>query len=463
MKINLVKDNKVKSKLKRDKALRSVVNKQLEAYEYVNPAVESGAIEVGIEEEVGQVTQASLRQHIDVGTSKKLFDFKLSGGPFHVSPTRNGRHMLLSSLSGQVSVIDRIAMKPLFDTNVEEAIVDSTFLHNHTMFATAQRKCAYIYDGLSGAEIHRLKDVSRATHLDFLPFHFLLVSWSENGIIRYLDTSTGQGVAKHFSGMGPCHSLRQNISTGVVHVGHGDGHVTLWTPSIAEPVMKLRAHFGPVTAMGTYGDSMLVTGGSDSKWKIWDLRRADQPVGSYSYTGTAPSSIDVSQTGAVAIGNGPRVTVYPGEVFKTKTKPLLGELTGGQIESVRFCPFEDILLLGSDSGVGTFLVPGAGSGEFDSFGPNPFETRHQRREGEVKSLIEKLRPDMITLPSGISAIGSVAPPQPKVLVQQKLKSKKMTKRRMVTEADIDASTALKKGESLGVPSAGRYNPLTRFK
>ena len=347
------------------------------------------------------------------------------------------------------------------DFTVDENVVDATFLHNYTMFAAAQRKCTFIYDTVSGAEIHCLKDHARVSHLEFLPFHFLLASWSEQGIIRYLDTSTGQQVARHFSKMGPCHSFRQTQSTSIINVGHGDGCVSLWSPAHAEPLMKLKAHRGPVTAIATHEQSYLVTAGGDFKWKLWDIRKPDSAVSCFKYRGAPPSSIDVSQTGMVGIGNGVRISIYSKDVWKTGAqKPYLSHMVQDGVNSVRFCPFEDILLLGKGDGIGTMLVPGSGSGDFDSFINNPFETRNQRRETEVKSLLEKLRPDMITLPFALDKIGAVAQPvQEDAAPKKKLIGKKQLKRRQATGSTVES-----KYQGLGTAgSDGRYDALARFK
>lgn len=466
-KIAAMKDLRVRSKLKRTREFKSAVSKQLDAYSYVNPAVERGFIEENTDGfSNARLNQEELRKEVDVGTLKKLFDFELEGGPFSMRPTRNGKHVIVGGKRGQLSVVDRTSMNPMCDITVDESVLDVTFLHNYTMFAAAQRKCTYIYDTISGAEIHRLKDHPMVTHLDFLPEHFLLVSWSENGIIRYLDTSTGQLVARHFSKMGPCHSLRQSDSTGIVHVGHGDGCVSLWTPSIAEPVLKIQAHYGPVSALACHEEMYVVTAGGEGRWKIWDLRKANAPLSSYSYRGAPPSSIDVSQTGMIGIGNGVRVSVFSAETFKTRANaPYLTHHVPQGVNTVRFCPFEDLLLLGKYNGIASMLVPGSGSGDFDSLGINPFETRNQRREGEVRALIEKIRPDMISLPFAVKTIGNVAEQstvEDKKVVK-KSKGKSQAKRRAVSEFDAARPRTSTKLDRLGKMNGDKsYNPLTRF-
>ena len=464
MKLSEVKDLRVKTKIKRERQFHTAVKRQIEAYSLINPLVENGTIEVEeAENEDTRMTQAAILKAVDVGTKKKVFNFDLEGGPFVMNPTRNGRHVVIGGKGGQLSVVDRTTMQPMCDFTVDESVLDVTFLQNYTMFAAAQRKYTYIYDSISGAEVHCLRDHDKVTHLDYLPYHFMLVSWAENGILRYIDTSTGQQCARHFTKMGPCHSMRQNQSTSVVHVGHTDGCVSLWTPSIPEPVMKIRAHYGPVSALACHDQMNIVTAGGEGKWKIWDMRKADKPVSAYSYKGAPPSSIDVSQCGMIGIGNGVRVSVYPSEAFKQKVKaPFLTHSVPNGVNSVRFCPFEDLLLLGKNNGIGSMLVPGSGSGEFDSFNNNPFETRTQRREGEVRALIEKLRPDMISLPFAVESIGGVADkivedPAP----VRKVFGKKQMKRRVASEQDANVES---KFEKLGrVGQSGKYDALTRFR
>ncbi len=56
------------------------------------------------------------------------------------------------------------------------------------------------------------------------------------------DTSTGQIIAQHRTKMGPCDVLRHNPYNAVSLLGHAQGVVTMWTPNMTSPAVKMLAH-----------------------------------------------------------------------------------------------------------------------------------------------------------------------------------------------------------------------------
>lgn len=65
--------------------------------------------------------------------------------------------------------------------------------------------------------------------------------------------------------------------------------------------------------------------------------------------------------------------------------------------SVVFCPYEDILGVGHSAGFSSLLVPGSGEAQFDSNEADVYESHNRRREREVRGVLEKIQPDLITL------------------------------------------------------------------
>lgn len=173
----------------------------------------------------------------------------------------------------------------------------------------------------------------------------------------------------------------------------------------------MQCHQGPVLALAMSGQHTMVTSGVDRQVKIWDLRKYESVS---SWTMPSPvTSLDLSQRNdMLALGFGPNVHVWQDVVKRghnhgTQTPPLyMTEVLSGHISTrVRFQPFEDVLSVSTDKSWHSLVVPGSGEPNFDSFEANPFETSKQRRETEVRGLLEKLRPEMITLEP--FAIGSV--------------------------------------------------------
>jgi len=190
--------------------------------------------------------------------------------------------------------------------------------------------------------------------------------------------------------------MRQNRANGVLCLGHGKGLVTMWSPNMSTPLVKMMCHRGPVTDIAIdRGGYHMVSSGLDGQLKVWDVRTYKE-LHSY-FTPRPAVSLDISDKGMISVGYSNKVQVWK-DALRTKQKsPYMTQRLKGPTRQVRFVPFEDVLVSSHDKGITSLIIPGAGEANFDSFENNPFETKKQRRERTVVSLLEKLQPDMITL------------------------------------------------------------------
>lgn len=365
---------------------------------------ESGFLEPeGELERTYKVRQAEIKQDVGIETAKKGFELRLDGlGPYTADYSRNGKDLLLAGRKGHVATMDWRTGKLGCELHLGETVRDAKWLHNNQYFAVAQKKYVYIYDA-QGVEIHNLQDHIDVTHMEFLPYHFLLSTIGNAGYLKYQDTSTGKLVAQMPTKQGSPTAFGQNPHNAILHVGHQNGTVSLWSPNDTKPLVKVLAHRGPVRslAMDREGRYMVSTG-QDLKMSVWDIRMFKE-VNNY-FLRQPGSSVAISDKNLTAVGWGTQATIWKDLFQKNKDdqvkvqSPYLSWGAEGQrVERVRWCPFEDVLGISHDKGFSSALVPGAGEANYDALEINPYENVKQRQEAEVKSLLNKLQPEMISL------------------------------------------------------------------
>ncbi|KAJ8024819.1 WD repeat-containing protein 46 [Holothuria leucospilota] len=363
---------------------------------------EPGFLEVGEGEETYEVRQSEIVSSVDIASATKHFELNLNQfGPYRMNFTRNGRHLALGGKMGHLTGIEWISKNLLFEINVMETITDIQWLHLETMLAVAQKKWLFIYDN-SGIELHCIKSMSDVLRMTFLPYHFLLVGSTGYGALQYLDVSIGKLVAEIKTKLGRLNVMAQNPQNAVIHLGDSKGTVTLWTPNQPEPVVKMLCHRSAVRSIAVDAKGLyMATSGVDRTINIFDVRTY-KPLQSYRIAHGA-NELHFSQTGLLAAASNNVVEHF--KVFKdccitSQTKPYMVHRLKDAISGLGFCPYEDVLGVSHSNGYASLLIPGAGEPNFDAFEVNPYMTKKQRKELEVKSLLEKIQPELISLDPG---------------------------------------------------------------
>jgi U3 small nucleolar RNA-associated protein 7 len=200
-----------------------------------------------------------------------------------------------------------------------------------------------------------------------------------------------------------------------MHVGHQNGTVSLWSPNNTTPLAKMLCHRGPVRSltMDREGRYMVSTG-QDSKMAVWDVRMF-KPVNEY-FLRRPGASVDISDRNLTAVGWGTQTTIWQDlftkhrdDQVKVQSPYMAWGGEGQTIERVKWCPYEDILGIGHNQGFSSIIVPGAGEPNFDALEVNPYENAKQRQEGEVRQLLNKLQPEMISLnPDFVGSLDSAS-------------------------------------------------------
>jgi U3 small nucleolar RNA-associated protein 7 len=277
-----------------------------------------------------------------------------------------------------------------------------------------------------------------------------------------MDTSTGAGVTKIMTKHGPCDVMTHNPQNAVIHLGHHGGTMTLWTPNQHTPVVKVFCHKSPLTSIavdptGRY----IVTSSMDARYKIWDIRKTYQSVDSY-VSPKSISTMDISQSGLLSVGFGHNIQVWKDMFSGQKQKePYMNHfIKNSTINQIAFCPFEDVLGIATDKGFSSILIPGSGEANFDSHEINPYQTKAQRGEKEVHSLLEKMQPQMITL--NPEAMGAIDQADKSTLTDEKFD--KIREKREKRKKKLQKKYANKKGSQTATAKAiMKANRITKIK
>ncbi|CAI5520985.1 unnamed protein product, partial [Closterium sp. Naga37s-1] len=457
---------RLKAKMEhREKVIGQGVLTAAQAEKWLLPS-EAGYVEAEGVERTSNVSQADIVQHVGAASRRAAFDLKLPElGPYKAAYSLNGRSLLLGGRKGHLAVVEWRRCHVTTEIQVRETVHDVCFLHNEQFFAAAQKRYTFIYDK-RGIELHCLKNItgSGALRLQYLPHHMLLASISKGGVLDYVDTTTGRHVAQCKTRKGRCDAITADSRTGVISLGHSNGTVSLWSPSMGTPLATLLAHHAPLTAIASDASSgrYLVTAGMEGRVRVWDVRTLREL---HSYVSPTPArTVALSQRDMLAVGFGSAVEVWKEALTAKQHTPYLklriqssganrntrsgggggaaatfaGTTAAAAVERLSFCPYEDVLGAGHAEGFSSLLVPGAGEANFDSFVANPFETGKQRREAEIHMLLDKLPPESIMRDP--DRIGTLLRPH--------------DRQRTLTNALVSKANAAARAKSLGKSPGG---------
>ena len=218
--------------------------------------------------------------------------------------------------------------------------------------------------------------------------------------------------------------MRASPYNSSIAVGSNRGMVSFFVPSLSEPAVSLNCHNAKVKDLAlSHCGRYMASGASDSSIKIWDLRNSYKPLCEY-FSQSAPSSLDISQKGVLAVSSKNRVICFENWQSPGQNRPILKHEDTRRriISNIRFAPYHDILGVGLAQGFTSVLTPGAGEQQFDTHTANVTGNKKQSRENAVHKLMEKLPFQTIVL--NPHQIGKVEPVARKVLEREKAEAKR---------------------------------------
>ena len=108
--------------------------------------------------------------------------------------------------------------------------------------------------------------------------------------------------------------MAQNPWNAIMHLGHANGTVSLWSPNMSSPLVKMQCHRGNVQALAVDPTGRYMsTAGLDGQLKVWDIRKFE--VLQEYYTPRPATSLSISQRGLLGVGWSTHVSVSTVHIY----------------------------------------------------------------------------------------------------------------------------------------------------
>lgn len=339
-KLKLIKNRKLRHKLTTDKHSNTNSIHSAAAHDTLLLPTSTGTIDITNNDTIKsfQLKQSDINELVDTRTVNKQYEFhNLDYGSYITKYSRNGRYLLSAGEQGHISLFDTHDYTLKCEYHVNERINDICVLHNETMYAVAQAQYTYIYDN-TGIELHCLTNHTLVNQLQYLPYHFILASIGQTGYLKYQDISTGQFITELRTRKGEVKTMCQNKQNAILHLGHHNGQVTLWSPNSTTPLANIYCHRGQVNCVDVTSDGhYMCSSGIDGQIKIWDLRTYKQL---HSYFTTRPTRcMSISDNSMLSLGYSSSVAVWnnPFQQDKLQSPYLYQQYPGQPIHVCIYC------------------------------------------------------------------------------------------------------------------------------
>lgn len=335
------------------------------------------------------LTQKYLKSNVNMYTAEKAYTLDLTNkpNPYLFGYNSSGSHILLYNSDGYISSYNTQKMNVDFEIEeVDERINSAKYLYSEKYLAVAQ-KYLNIYNS-TGQEINVVKEIKNCKHMEYMPWHYLLGCVNNNNL-NYYDVST----SKIISTLKDINFKVTSTASfdGLILLGDKNGVVEMKSPNQPQSLMKIKTHRNLKDIQVSH-DKMFVSN-YDGNIKTFDLRNYFKEMEEFKCKNV--KQFTVSRNNSIAVLNSKNISIL-------RDNSIVQTITcNSNTNSLQFNPFEDILTTTSNNSLSNFIVPNTTDKHYNTDYVSPYATVAEKKEREVKMLLEKIPYEMISYNSGV--------------------------------------------------------------